>query len=451
MQEKKQPMNPRVLTFSIPCWNNRSGSDTLSNLFDGYDNNSIANIYFKTDIPNSKVCTKYFCVMEDKVIKSIFNRKIETGKEIKAEDCTKKHIASESEIKEKKRYEFWRNHRLWTFLLLRELLWFFGNWHSKNLDSFIDNFNPDILFFPLEGYIYFNRFILKVIEKTKCPSVGFLWDDNFTYKQYPWNPMYRIHRFFLRKTIKKIVKNIDSVFTINNKMKKEFDKEFSVKSTVLSKGVKFEMLFNPLHINDFQLPLHITYTGKTDLGRDKAICTLIDVVKEINIEQPAFFVDIYSSSTPSKSMLKKLNTPGISQFHGSVSQDEVKTIQKKSDMLLLAESLNSRKSNVARLSFSTKVTDYLASGKCIFALLPKDNATYEFIKENEIGMVASNKNEIKECLMQINQNKNILNKYSEAAYNIARNNFDICKMRKKLIVSINHAYESRLLNENSAN
>ena len=55
---------------------------------------------------------------------------------------------------------------------------------KRKVDDFLEEFKPDILLFSIESYIYFNRINKYIIEKCK-PSlvVGFLWDDNFTYKQ----------------------------------------------------------------------------------------------------------------------------------------------------------------------------------------------------------------------------------------------------------------------------
>lgn len=105
---------PRVLILSVPVWNTESGSDTLSNLLSGYGSENVANIYFKSGIPSSDVCRKYFFISENAVIKSIF-KKDSTGFEIdpgrgKQE---KVNITSEQET-EKNKYSFFSKHRLWT-------------------------------------------------------------------------------------------------------------------------------------------------------------------------------------------------------------------------------------------------------------------------------------------------------------------------------------------------
>ncbi len=72
-------IKPRVLVTSIPCWNNRTGSNTLSSLLAGYGENEIANIFLKNDTPNSGVCNRYFCISEGAVLRSIVQRPIPTG------------------------------------------------------------------------------------------------------------------------------------------------------------------------------------------------------------------------------------------------------------------------------------------------------------------------------------------------------------------------------------
>jgi hypothetical protein len=92
-------------------------------------------------------------------------------------------------------------------------------WRTKELDDFITDFNPDVLLFPIESYFYLNRLNKYIIENHKPKKIiGYLWDDNFTYKQKPYNLAHKITRFFLRKRVSQLVAKCDTVLAISPKM-----------------------------------------------------------------------------------------------------------------------------------------------------------------------------------------------------------------------------------------
>lgn len=75
-------MDKKILITSIPSWNQKTGSNTLSSLFDSFDSEDLANIYIAGDVPDNAVCSRYFHINELSVIKSTFLRNIETGREV---------------------------------------------------------------------------------------------------------------------------------------------------------------------------------------------------------------------------------------------------------------------------------------------------------------------------------------------------------------------------------
>ena len=82
MSEKQ----PRILVVGVNAWNSENGS-TWPFLLKKYNSSNVACVYMRDEIPESSVCSRYFSISENRVIKSIFNRKIKTGRQIYVEDC----------------------------------------------------------------------------------------------------------------------------------------------------------------------------------------------------------------------------------------------------------------------------------------------------------------------------------------------------------------------------
>lgn len=419
---------PRVLVTSIDVWNSESGSDTFTNLLSGYKSSKVANIYFRSGIPTSKAAENYFYISENDVIRSIFNKKIRTGKkvEVLCSQRLKNEIDKDSRI-QGRRLSFFRRHRNWAFLIARELLWKIGNWNSMELNLFIEEFDPEILFCPIEGYIHFNRINEHIINKRKIPLITYIWDDNFSYRNCQGIGE-RIYRLFLHKGVNKLLRLSDQVFVISKKMQEEIKAEFNIDAEILTKGAIHS--FDTIPMNKNKFPIEIVYTGKLVYGRLDSLIEVCKIVNEMNKERDTICLKIYSGTQLTDNELKYISGKGI-QFCGSVSQDQISDIQKKADVLLMLEALNGKHKYDARLSFSTKVVDYLAQGKCIVAVAPNDIASTEYLKNYDAALCASSENEIYEVLEMITKDS-VREYYSKQALKLVKSNHDLGLIQKKL-------------------
>ena len=378
----------RILTTSIPAWSKRSGADTLSSILDGLPSEDVANIYMKADLPDSKTAGRYFQILESDVIKSVLFRRTDVGREV---DVSEDVYSNPEYVAESRRYGFFTRYRWPIFLWIRELLWLLGRWESRSLNEFIESFRPDVLLFSIESYPYFNRLNKYIIEHYRPRKViGYLWDDNFTYKQRPGSLSFKISRYFLRRQVRDLVSRCDTVLAISPKMKEECDREFGIDSVLLTKPVR-ESTGLPYRFTGY--PIRLLYTGSLVIGRDKTLLALARLVDQINHDEDLVFLDIYTNTPLSASYIKAVSSCRMCSVMGAISQIQVFEEQEKSDVLVFAESL-SPTDNVARLSFSTKITDYLGSGRCILAIGREDNASIEYFKSENAALICSDESEI---------------------------------------------------------
>ena len=415
-------MKDKILVLNIPCWNNQ-GSDTLTNLFSGYGADDIANIYFKAGTPTTDECNNFFYISENKVIKSIFNRRIQTGKMVIRGNESDSDIGADTVV-EDKRFSFWSKHKWWSVFSLRELLWVFGKWRTKELDAFVDEFAPTKLFVPIEGYIYFNRVVVYLMRRLGIETYSFMWDDNFTYKQYPHNLFYKIHRFFLRRNVKQIINGSQKVFVISPKMKKELDSEYGIDSIILTKSATQHQVKN-----SFTRPFKLIYAGKLNLGRYDTVLRILKTINDFGTD--FFHFDIFSQTSLSSKEIDSLNTCH-SHFFGAVTKTTLDRIILEYDIIVVAEALEGKEKAVSRLSFSTKTTDSLALGKCVLCVCPRDNATYEYLNENNAAFCASNELEIKSFFQNVIMNDCIMSYYAINAADLICHNHDMKTIRKVL-------------------
>lgn len=418
---------PKILVCTVGSWSSRNGSDTMASLVKDYDPSQLACLYIRADKSDSPVCSKYFHIVEQRVVKSILNRNVRTGEAFsvsQGENDTKEH---EDEVR---RYGVYKKIRTWWLILVREVLWKMGRWNSNELNVFLDEFRPDVVLFPIEGYIHFNRLTEYVINRCEPSRVlGYMWDDNFTYKQHPYSLGYKVHRFWLRKGVRRLIERCDTIFAICPKMKRELDAAFGIESLLLTKPVNSD---SRLEECETHKPIRLLYTGKLNIGRDETVATIVEAIGKANEHERKVVLDIYTNTPLSAEMKKRIDVPGNGNLHGFIPQQEVLAEQRKADVLLFVEALSSKDLS-ARLSFSTKITDYLSNGKCIWAVGNDDLAPLEYLKEEDAAIVSTSKRGIVQSLQTLTENNIVIAEYARKAYECG-----IKKHNKQMIINRFH-------------
>lgn len=424
---------PKVLVTSINAWRDNTGINTLIDFFKCWDSQRIAQIYTRASLPKTTVCNEFFRISEPVVMKSVLKRKLKTGSvvENETEGVENEGLKEEQKIYAKKKSKF-------SGLLgfVRELVWKLGKWKTKELNEFIDNCQADVLFMPIYPTVYMGRLQKYVMKRTGKPVVSYLADDNYTFKAVSKNPISLIHRAWLRKYVKYIVKNSEKLLVIAPKQKEEYDRIFGVSSEVLTKGIDFSEF--PYEKKELCNPIKMVYTGKLIIGRWKSLSQIAEALGEINKNEVKIELDIYTTDSLTPEQQVALNRNGCS-VKGALTLSEVQEVQKQADILVFVESLDKKYKNAARLSFSTKITDYLRSGKCIFAIGDKEIAPIDYFNRYDSAITATSYDEIKVKLENIASNANVISEYSKKAYDCGVKNHSKAELNELLISTIKNA------------
>lgn len=427
---------PRILVVSINAWRDNTGINTLIEFFKCWDKNKLAQIYTRSALPKTSVCERFFQISENDVIKSIFKRGITTGRVVYNQ--TEESAQSQAAVfAEKKRYS--NKNKVNGFMTIcRELVWTLGKWKTKELDSFISDFDPEVLFVPIYPTEYMGKIQKYIIKSTKKSVVAYLADDNYTYRAVKKSPFSLWHRFLLRKQVKWLVKNSSKVLVIAPKQKEEYDRLFGVDSIVLTKGIDFSQY--PFEEKPLNTPVKMVYTGKLIIGRWKSLAAIAEALGKINGNDRKLELDIYTTDELTKKQAEALNKNGC-QVKGALTLAQVQAVQAEADILVFVESLERKYKNAARLSFSTKITDYLKSGKCIFAIGDKDIAPIDYFKRYDSAVTATSYNEIEKKLRLLADDPTQITEYGKKAYECGKEHHEKEKMDRVLIEAITSAWK----------
>lgn len=418
---------PKVLVIDVNAWRKDAGTNTLRDIFSCWDPTKLAVVYTSSQLPDSDVCNHYFQISENQIIKSLYHPTLRVGRPV---DKTPPNNDADA-MAERERYAKAHKHHAKWMRLAREVVWKFGHWKSKALKKFVMDFNPDIIFVPIFPYAYMGRIQEYIIRLTGKPTVCYLADDNYSFDSCrDW--MDYIHRFWTRQFVGPLARSCNKMFVIVDMEKEDTDRRFGTDSVILTKNIDFSNCqFEKHAVNK---PLRFVYTGGLIIGRDKTLALVADAINNINAEEGDVVAElfIYSQHQPSNAINNHINV-GASHYCGSVPHQEIKGIQEQADVMVFAEGLEGKEANIAKLSFSTKITDYLANGKCVLAIGKENIAPMDYFQRNDSAVIAHNAKEIEQQIRRIVTSPELISEYSRKAYDCAFKNHNREMMDKRFI------------------
>lgn len=425
---------PKVMVIAINAWREDATSHTLMNIFSCWDPSKLSMVYARADLPDTKVCSRFFQISENDVLKSVFQPWRKTGREVFNTPVVDEALVAE----EHARYAAARKNHSWFMSLCREFVWDLGHWKSKELETFIKDVDPDVLFVPIYPTAYMGKIQRYIQKLTGKPMVCYLADDNYSYDSCD-GFFSRWHRSLLRPQVKYLAENCKEMFVIVEKEKEDTDKLFGTDSVILTKGIDFtNRTYEKRQPNK---PLKFVYTGNLIIGRDKTLATLADILNKLNGEECKATLEIYSPDTVDEETMARLNN-GCSKHCGFIPREQVEEVQRQADVVVFAEALEGKNAYAARLSFSTKITDYLSNGKCVLAIGKRDIAPIDYFIRNDSAIVAADEAEIEERVQFIFDNPQCIEEYGEKAFACAKKNHDKQTIDERFIQTICRAAES---------
>lgn len=392
----------RILVISdVPWSDNNSVGNTYSNIFKNLDNAEFANLYCKSGEPDSNIPTKHYQITEKEILRDFVRVK---NNNIPYSDTKKEESVRTLNMKEQKLYDLLRTFRFPLFFIARELIWKTEKWKTKDLIYFLHEFDPDIIFSFCLDSVYYADLIKYCMTHTAASTVLFFADDVYAYRRT--SPLFMLHQYFVRKSIRELASHCELLYGATPELCSEYSKILHREFFPLYKICND----TPKITDSLNMPLRVTYTGNLFYGRWKVLSLLAEAIKEINIDTPKMFLNIYTSGLYNRKMTKALNINNASCLRKGITYDEVKKILKESDLVVHVESFEKKEIRKTRLSFSTKIVDCIQSGSCLLAIGPTEVASIDILRNYDIAEVitTNRKDDIKAALLRIVENNNII-------------------------------------------
>lgn len=417
----------KILVISNTAWSyDNSFGMTYSALFEGMPDITIANIYCNYGVPDNSCVKQYFQITEKSIIKNLKDKNSPSGAAFSAENAARAAISLN-----KQDGNIHNNLKKIRFQLVmwgRDIIWFFSRWKSPALKKFVTDFAPDVIFTPVYYMFHTNRILRYVRELTKVPTLCYISDDIYTMKQFSYSPLFWIDRILKRKSIRGAVKNCRCIYTVCDAQSEEYSKAFKVPCKILFKpadGERYISRKNECSEKPMQTHRKKVFVYAGNLGTDRWR-TLAAVGREVSLRKGV--LKVYSATAVSRRIRKIFLKSGI-EFMGKVSPEEAARARIEADVLVFAEGFSKKAFGKTRFSLSTKIPDYLTSGKTVLAAGCKGIASIEYLRNENAAIIADSLDAIGECVEFCMRAKK---QYSKNAMFCAERDFNRKTIQKNL-------------------
>lgn len=354
-------MNSLLIVSNNSLSETDNNGKTLMNIVKKIPKDRVSQLYFSDDLPEV-AGYRYFRISMKDIFHGILHKE-HRGQPVYPSDA-KVNRDSLSVQRVIKRTAF--------TLYVRDYIWK-RMWEKQQLVSWLDEVKPDVILFLAGDALFPYEICEWIVEHYKC-AINIYVTDDYILNRNGETYLEKKRRMEVYKAMKAVVLKSQNFFTICDRMREVYKKEFGVDSKILFNNclsMYDEALSNDALLNNEEVFL---YAGSLYYGRDKVLIELAKVLRRINEEESnkKNVLHIYLNKNPSSEFIDTLKSIGVGDYYGKVGADEVKKILNLCNHPVFVESFDLENIEKVRLSFSTKVPEYLSLNKSILAIGPSE-------------------------------------------------------------------------------
>lgn len=411
---------------------------TLSNIFQSWDSDYLAQLYFQDEIPESSKFNKFYRIRDVDILKKVMSPSYVPVLDIKPLPFVDNHYTGRSNFILKLINTIKKLRILKDFI--RELLYSFYFLYSKELERKLIKFKPEILFFVASDYSFTIRITLKLARKFDIPIYIYILDDRFFMRKNSLLGNILNYRYLF--LMKKIIKESKQCFCIGQTMAYNYSNYFEKKFNTLVNPVKVKNLIPISKIYKLGVKEYkFLYAGGMTLGRFEAILDFVKILNDVQLSRKICIEFIVCSGDfLSSQQIKELESLSI-KFLGKLNNNELDEIYGKVDFVTHIESNKKENIKLTNLSISTKIPECLIKGICLVCFGPPEIASMKLVCENNIGFYVNSNldaNSNIETISNLLNSPVLCNDLTSRAKIFGKNNFTHDAVLKQLSSIINN-------------
>lgn len=409
---------PKILIISHNCISERTNNGkTIYSIFRDWPQENISQIFFRNEYPDSASNFNFFRITDLDLLKDwIPFCKESSGLEIKNKFYSKKTFSVNPVNKNS------------LLFFLRDIYWNIFKKNNEKLDNWIKNQSPEYVFFVASNNTFSYNFTLNIIKNFNLKLISFFTDDYIMPVKKP-RFIQEIHRIKMESKFKQLIGLSNVRIAIGEIMAKEYFNRYNLKFNFT---MNLPEEFNFDQNIEYLKPIKIVYVGNLGLKR---WISILEITKQICLLNKNYLIctmDIYSLENPDENFIKTIESYDNINFLGKLnSQIEVNSVLSEAQVVIHSESFDPKMIEITRLSISTKISEYLSMGKCIFAYGPSNVGSMRFLFDNNLGLCCFDSKNLYTSLSKLLNNSNLMTKYSiegKRYYNNKMKNFKLINL-----------------------
>lgn len=307
--------------------------------------------------------------------------------------------------------------------------------------NWVAEFQPDVVYSML-GSIRMMNVVLEVADRVSKPIVPHFMDD-WPATHYRATRLSLIPRLILLSRVRSIMRRSPVGMAICQAMAKEYRRRYAIPFEAFMNCVDTPAECPPASPNSGDEPVRLLYLGGLHLNRWRSLQDVGKSLEALTSEGLNVELIVHGPASDVARYGQTLAASPATRVGGSLAPDQVLPALREADVLLHVESFDQDVRKYTRLSLSTKIPQYMSSGRPILGYGPEEVASCRYIQESGCGRVVSTEdaytltNALKELVSDAQLRTRLGHQGWERA--CRRHNSDI--ERERLRVLLSKAYE----------
>lgn len=310
---------------------------------------------------------------------------------------------------------------------------------TKNVRRIIRNFQPNCIY-TLGNAIDIMKYVYKVAEEFQInilPHFMDNWQESHRYGEDKYPCHLKVTQFWLKKIYSKSV----CALAISQKMAEVYEKRWNKKHYALMNTIDVKKFCCISEKEDCRV---ISYVGGLHLNRYKSLMEIAKAIDIINSDKSMHLIlKIFTDEKSINRYSDKLMKYHCVELHEYVPHDKIVEIYKISNILVHIETFDLEYRSFIMYSLSTKISEYLASGRAIFLYAPNDIFVSEYLKQNNAAETVSDKDKLVGAIKHLLFDEQYKNIICKNALSLAFQNHDIKSTRQVFEKAVNESIEIR--------
>lgn len=383
---------PRVLVVGQAFDRSSGGGITLSNLFEGWPRDRLANVVLSGVPITRDVCDRFYGLgtRENRWLWPLsLVPRTETPSSGPLESPAAAPARSTGAVGDggasgpaRRLFKAWVD-----AMNVHDVLWTIRP--SKPLMDWVDDFRPDVIYSTLGG-LPSVELVRALVAETGAPLALHIMDD-WPESMYRYGLLAPLARVRMRRNLKALVDRASALLAISEAMASEYGQRYRRSFTAVHNPVDLERWdalasAHPHPREDGDECLAIVYAGRIGTANTSSLLDVAEAVGKLSPRGGPFRLYVYTkdSSVPAAAVLAAC--PGVVVRPG-VEYARVPGLLEAADVLLLPLDFDDHSVRFAHLSMPTKVTEYLAAGRPVLTYAPEESAVARYAREGAWSLV----------------------------------------------------------------